>query len=380
MTAVSPPNGRRDTGQRVTLRDVAAKAGVSVSTVSRVVTGAVAVDPETAAKVREAVSSLDYRPNLLARSFRRRVTHTIGLLVPDNSNPYFAELARSIEDAGFAEGYSVVLCNSDLSAEKQAAYIDVLLAKQVDGLILASSGLIPRGGAGDGRAEVERIVDAGVCCVVVDRDLGETPVDQVLVDNHRGGRIVGEHLLALGHRAVACIIGPSDETPSAGRVAGFRSALAEHGLAVAPEAMVRGDGRPEGGAAAARALLERGTAFTAVFAFNDQMAAGAVGAFRRAGLGVPEDVSVIGFDDIPSASATFPALTTVAQPIEAMGTAVVRLLLDRIARPTAPYARIELPTALVVRESTGPPKSPHPPAPSPAAAGEGEPQLERGWG
>src|SRR5918998_5698456 len=117
-----------------TIRDVANRAGVSISTVSRVVNRSLPVEPATEERVREAIAALGYRPNLLARSFRRRVTHTIGLLVPDNSNPFFAEIARTIEDAGFAEGYSVVLCNSDLSAEKQAVYIDVLLAKQADGL------------------------------------------------------------------------------------------------------------------------------------------------------------------------------------------------------------------------------------------------------
>ena len=126
-----------------TMLDVADRSGVSVSTVSRVITGSVPVDPVTAERVQEAIAALGYRPNLLARSFRRRVTHTIGLLVPDNSNPFFAEMARTIEDAGFAKGYNVVLCNSDLSAVKQETYIDVLLAKRVDGLILTSSGLIP---------------------------------------------------------------------------------------------------------------------------------------------------------------------------------------------------------------------------------------------
>lgn len=344
-------------GQRATLHDVAARAGVSVSTVSRVVTGAVVVDPATAERVREAIADLGYRPNLLARSFRRRETHTIGLLVPDNSNPFFAEVARAIEDAGFAEGYSVVLCNSDLSAEKQAAYVDVLLAKQVDGLILASSGLIADADVTDETDEIRRIRAAGVPCVVVDRDLPETPIDQVLIDNFQGGRLVGEHLAGLGHRRIACIVGPNDLTPSAGRVAGFRQALAEHGLAIQEDLLVRGDGRPEGGAAAARQLLEIGAEFTAVFAFNDQMAAGAIGTFMRAGRRVPTDVSVVGFDDIPQAAATFPAITTIAQPIEEMGALGVRMLLERIARPDAPWQRVELPTRLVVRESTGPPRA-----------------------
>ena len=336
-----------------TIQDVAARSGVSISTVSRVVTGAVAVEPATAERVREAISALSYRPNLLARSFRRRVTHTIGLLVPDNSNPFFAEVARTIEDAGFAEGYSVVLCNSDLSLVKQETYIDVLLAKRVDGLILASSGLIP---TGEGHDAVERILDAGVPCVVVDRDLGETPVDQVLVDNDLGGYLAGEHLINLGHRRIACLVGPSDLTPSAGRIAGFRRALADADLAVAAEALVRGNGRPDGGAAAAQQLLEQELDVTAIFAFNDQMATGAVGTLQRAGLRVPEDISVVGFDDIPQSSAIFPALTTVAQPIGEMGTIGVRLLLDRIARRDAPRQRVHLATRLVVRESTGPPR------------------------
>jgi LacI family transcriptional regulator len=340
----------------VTIQDVAARSGVSISTVSRVVTGAVAVEPETAERVREAIAALGYRPNLLARSFRRRVTHTIGLLVPDNSNPFFAELARTIEDAGFADGYSVVLCNSDLSAVKQETYIDVLLANRVDGLILVSSGLIPTVGRHDA---VARILDAGAPCVVVDRDLGETPFDQVLVDNDQGGYLAGEHLIALGHRRIACLVGPSDLTPSAGRIAGFQRALADAGLAVAAEGLVRGNGRPDGGSAAALQLLERGVVgagdVTAIFAFNDQMATGAIGALQRAGCRVPQDVSVIGFDDIPQSAAIFPALTTIAQPIAEMGSIGVRLLLDRIARHDAPHQRVRLSTRLVVRESTGPP-------------------------
>ena len=340
----------------MTIQDVATRSGVSISTVSRVVTGSVAVEPATAERVREAIAALGYRPNLLARSFRRRVTHTIGLLVPDNSNPFFAELARTIEDAGFAEGYSVVLCNSDLSAVKQETYVDVLLANRVDGLILASSGLIPTAGS---HHAVQRILEAGAPCVVVDRDLGETPVDQVLVDNDQGGYLAGQHLVALGHRRIACLVGPCDLTPSAGRIAGFQRALADAGLAVAAQGLVRGNGRPDGGAAAVRQLLERGTvadrAVTAIFAFNDQMAAGAIGALQRAGCRVPEDISVVGFDDIPQSSAIFPALTTIAQPIAELGTMGVRLLLDRIARRDAPYRRVRLPTRLVVRESTGPP-------------------------
>ena len=337
-----------------TIQDVAERAGVSISTVSRVINRTVAVDPATERRVREAIDALGYRPNLLARSFRRRVTHTIGLLVPDNSNPFFAEVARAIEDAGFAEGYSVILCNSDLSEVKQATYVDVLLAKRVDGLILTSSGLIQ---TVDGFDVMDRIFDAGVPCVVVDRDLGEMPVDQVLVDNHEGGYLAGRYLTELGHRRFACVVGPSDLTPSAGRIAGFRRALSEASCHLPPEALVRGNGRHDGGVAAAQELLRRGIDFTAVFAFNDQMAVGVIGTLQRAGCRVPEDVSVVGFDDIPEASAMFPAITTVAQPIAEMGGRGVRLLVDRITRRDAPYQRVVLPTRLVERESCLPPSN-----------------------
>lgn len=334
-----------------TIQDVAKRAKVSISTVSRVVNKTMPVEPETEERVREAIAALGYRPNLLARSFRRRVTHTIGLIVPDNSNPFFAEVARVIEDAGFAEGYSVILGNSDLSEAKQAAYVDVLLAKQVDGLIVTSTGLIQ---TESGYDVAERILASGVPCVAVDRDLGEMPIDQVLVDNQRGGYDAARYLLGLGHRKIACVVGPSDLTPSAGRVAGFLDALHEAGLEIVGAGIVRGNGRPDGGVAAANELLERGIDFTAVFAFNDLMAIGVVGALQRAGRRVPDEVSVIGFDDIPQASASYPSITTVAQPIAEMGRCAVRLLLDRIVQRDSPYQRIVLTTTLVERESCGP--------------------------
>ena len=335
-----------------TIRDVANRAGVSISTVSRVVNRSLPVEPATEERVREAIVALGYRPNLLARSFRRRVTHTIGLLVPDNSNPFFAEIARVIEDEGFSKGYSDVLCNSDLSEVKQATYVDVLLAKRVDGLILTSSGLILAAHGGD---VMDRIFEAGVPCVVVDRDLGELPVDQLLVDNHQGGYLAGRYLLDLGHRRFACVVGPSDLTPSAGRIAGFRRALAEAGVALDPEVVVRGNGRHDGGIAATRELVRRGLDFTAVFAFNDMMAVGVIGTLLRASRRVPEDVSVVGFDDVPAAAATWPAITTVAQPIGEMGRTAVRLLLERIAERDRAPVRIVLPTRLIERESAGPP-------------------------
>lgn len=334
--------------QPVTLKDIAVRAGVSISTVSRVVTRSVKVDPATERRVYEVIEELGYRPNLVARSFRVKTTHTIGLLVPDNSNPFFAELARVIEDAGFAQGYSVILCNSDLSVAKQSAYVDVLLAKQVDGILLASTGLIP--GQDDDRM-IATIRHAGVPCVVLDRDLGDQPIDHILVDNHEGGFLAGTYILDRGHRKVACVVGPNDLTPSAGRIAGFRRALDEAGVDLPASAVVRGNGRQDGGARAVEDLLARGVDVTAIFAFNDEMAIGIIGALQRHGRRVPDDISVIGFDDIPYAAAIFPAVTTIAQPIAEMGKLGLTMLLERIRQPGLAPRRVVLSTRLMERES-----------------------------
>lgn len=345
--------GRAATAERrtATMADIAQRAGVSISTVSRVINQNVAVDPATEERVRAAIDELRYRPNLLARSFRRRTTNTIGLLVPDNSNPFFAELARVIEDVGFDAGYNVILCNSDLSEEKQWQYIDVLLAKRVDGVILTSSGLIS---GESGLDSVARIHDANVPCVVIDRDLGDFPVDQILVDNHEGGYLAGQHIVGLGHRRIVGVVGPSDLTPSAGRITGFRRALGDAGIDLPDDLLVQGNGRHDGGVDAVEQLLQRGVDFSAIFAFNDVMAVGVMGALQRAGRRIPHDVSVIGFDDIPMASAMYPSVTTVAQPIAEMGRLGVELLLTRIRDPDAPFHRSILPTRLVARESTAP--------------------------
>jgi LacI family transcriptional regulator len=301
------------------------------------------VDPATQERVRRAISTLGYRPNMLARSLRRRETRTIGLLVPDNANPFFAEFARVIENAGFAEGYSVILCNSDRSEAKEETYIDVLLAKQVDGLIVISS---------TERADLlQRVLDVGVPMVVVDRNLTSLSVSQVLVANEQGGYLAGRYLMELGHRRAGCIGGPSEGNPSWDRVLGFKRALAEAGVSLPSAAIVPGDFRYSGGEAGMRTLLERNLGLTAVFATNDLMAIGAVITLRQAGLRVPEDVSVIGFDNILQASTMMPPLTTIEQPINDLGQATARLLLDQILKRTTELTCLTIPTSLVVRDS-----------------------------
>jgi LacI family transcriptional regulator len=326
-----------------TIREVAEQARVSVATVSHVINRTRFVDPETQERVHQAIKTLGYRPNLLARSLRRRETRTIGLLVPDNANPFFAEFARVIEDAGFAEGYSVILCNSDRSETKEETYIDVLLAKQVDGLIVIS--------ATDRTDLLQRVLDVGVPLVVVDRNLTGLSVSQVLVANEQGGQLAGQYLVGLGHQRVGCIGGPSDSNPSWGRVVGLTRALREAGIILPPEAIVPGDFRYTGGEAGMRALLERDLGLTAIFATNDLMAIGALVTLQRAGLKVPGDVSVIGFDNILQASTMIPALTTIEQPVNDLGQATVRLLFDQIMKRAIGPTSLTIPTRLVERES-----------------------------
>ena len=327
-----------------TIYDVAAHARVSASTVSHVINGTRFVSEETKVRVLEAIETLGYRPNTIARSLRRRESSTFGLIVPDNSNPFFATLARAIEQAGFAEGYNLILCNSDYSDAKEATYIDVLLSKQVDGLILSSSRDHPQ--------VSETMFDAPLPMVLTDRVSDDLPVDQVLSDNEQGGYLAGQYLIQLGHRRIGCIAPPTEVMPSAGnRLVGFQRALAEAGVELTPVAIIHSDFRYTGGEAAMRELLKRNLDLTAIFATNDLMAAGVVNALRRANLQVPDDVSVIGFDNSLQAIMMYPSITTIAQPIAELGRVSISLLLERIKNPTAPTSRVMLPTTLIERAS-----------------------------
>lgn len=327
-----------------TIRDVASHAKVSVTTVSHVINGTRYVDPQTELRVRDAIHVLKFRPNSLARSLRRRESSTIGLITPDNSNPFFADVARAIEDSGFNVGYSVFLCNSDGSEKKENAYINVLISKQVDGLILISS-----------RQHVlafEKLIETNLPVVIVDREVHETArVDQVMVDNEQGGYLAGRYLVERGHHRIVCISGPSNLTPSEGRAAGFRRALSEAGINLAEEATIRGDFRYSGGESAAEEFLRRQLPFTAVFAANDLMAIGAMNVFHRFGKRLPDDISVIGFDNVLQGEMTWPRLTTIAQPIADLGRISIGLLRDRIKQPTITPQRVLLPTLLVERDS-----------------------------
>jgi LacI family transcriptional regulator len=332
-----------------TIRDVARLAGVSTTTVSHVINETRYVSDQLRTRVLAAMDELNYRPNVLARGLRRGETRTIGLIVPDNSNPFFAEIARIVEDVGFHNGYSVILCNSDGNLEKEAAYINVLIAKQVDGVIFIA--------AGSNHEHLSELTGAGIPVVVADRDIPHTLADVVLIDNERGGYDATRYLIGLGHRQIACVAGPSDLNPSADRVQGYRRALEQAGIHVREQWIVPGDFRFQGGEAAVEELLRLHQSPTAIFACNDMMAIGALRAIRGSGRQVPGDVSVIGFDDIPLASAVMPALTTVAQPMVELATLATQYLIAQIQDDDhiKPRQRTVLDAKLVVRGSCAPP-------------------------
>ncbi len=315
-----------------------------MATVSHVVNATRYVSPELAGRVREAMHELGYRPNGTARSLRLQRTQTIGLVVPD-INPFFAELARIIEDEGFAAGYTTILGNADGSPERERRYVETLLSKQVDGLILGSTR--------DDPTTLEVLLGRpGTPLVLVDRDLPAVGADIVLADHVGGGYALTRHLLDLGHRRIACITGPEELTSSRSRAEGYLRALAEEGIEP-PSAWLRpGAFAFEGGRQAMAQLLDEDPTPTAVFATNDLMAVGAMRELDDRGLAVPGDVSVGGFDDSLPAALISPALTTVRQPLPEMGRAAVELLRRRMEGVEAEARRVVLPTELVVRAST----------------------------
>ncbi len=329
----------------VTMKDVAERAGVSVATVSHVINKTRFVSDPLRQRVERAMEELDYQPDAVARSLRRRETHTIGLIVPDNSNPFFAEVARGIEDRGFELGYSLILCNSDSRLEKELAYLDVLTSKRVDGIVFI--------GVTAKSQHVESLVNSGTPVVIVDRKMPSVLADAVLVDNFHGGYEATRHLLDLGHRRIGCITGPSDLTPSADRVAGYRTALEEFGVGPDDDLLVKGDYYALSGERAVWRFLELDRPPTAIFACNDLMAIAAMKALADNGLRVPQDVAVVGFDDIALASYVNPPLTTVIQPKHEMGTTAMEVLHKRIkGEGVETRQEILLECQLVVREST----------------------------
>jgi LacI family transcriptional regulator len=326
------------------MREVAERAGVSVTTVSHVVNNTRTVNPDTRHRVEEAMQTLGYQPNVLARSLRRGVTHTIGIILPDSANPYFAEVVRGIEDTSFSQGYSVILCNSDNDLAKEHHYTNVLVEKQVDGIIFVAAGLSAE--------NIQNLQRRSVPLVLVDRHVPDVHVDKVLADNQRGGRLATRHLIELNHKHIACIAGPPGVRVSNERVEGYRQALESAEIMFNPQWVVEGDFQYQSGYEAAKELFYHPPSPTAIFTCNDLMAIGAYRYAHENQLNVPEVLSIVGFDDVRLAAYTNPPLTTVRQSKREMGARAADLLLERIANQEIQPREEILDIELVIRNST----------------------------
>ncbi len=328
------------------IKDVALRAGVSVTTVSHVVNGTRFVSETARQRVEKAVRELGYVPSAVARSLKHNTTRTFGMVIPNNSNPYFAEIIQGAEERCFAAGYNVILCNSNDDPERQAAYLRVLAEKRIDGLIFVVTG----------SDAVVRATLGGINTplVLLDREVTGVSGDLVKVNHVLGSQMATRHLLELGHPRVACISGPPGLSPSSQRRAGWKDALEQAGVERKENDLARGDFTARGGYLAMQTLLRRSPRPTAVFACNDLMAFGALAAAREAGIAVPQQLSIVGFDDIDLAAFSAPPLTTVAQPKQQIGTVAADLLLDRVSNARTDNRQMILDPELRVRASTAP--------------------------
>lgn len=334
--------------KQVTRREVAERAGVSVAVVSYVVNnGPRPVSPETQVKVKKAIRELGYYPNELARSLSRKQTATIGLILPNLTNPVFAEIADSLEKVCAAEGYMVMLCGTGRDPDKEKWLAETLRAKQVDGVVVIPSK--------SPQEILKRLQQANIPTVMLEHNLPNTHC--VAIDDRYGGRLATQYLLSLGHRRIGLIRRESTSALSTLRFVGYCDALEEAGIPFDPALVIESKAGHGGGYRSMQQLLALSNPPTAVFTHNDVLAMGAIRAIHDAGLTVPYDISVVGYDDTISASYLNPRLTTVKFSIAEMGRQAAQIVLELVQKQRdLPPQTITLPVELVVRDSTAPPK------------------------
>ncbi len=327
-----------------TMADVAREARVSVATVSRALGGRANVDPVLAKRVHAAATRLDYRPNRAARSLRTRRSAMWALILSDVRNSFFTDVAIAVEAVADSAGYSVVLCNSQEDLDKERRYLLLAAAERMSGVILS-----PESGT---ETDIGALIAAGVRVITVDRRLERHAVDHVVVDNAHGGELAVTHLAANGFTRIACITGPPSTTTGSERLLGYERGLARAGLVSRPDLIRTGDFREGTGYEAMRSLLESTHRPDAVFVANHLMTVGALQAIDAAGLNVPRDIAIVGFDDTPWAPLMRPSLTTIAQPTYDVGAEAARLLLGRIEGYEGAVREVLLQPTLRVRASS----------------------------
>jgi DNA-binding LacI/PurR family transcriptional regulator len=333
----------------VSIKDIAKAAGVSHSTVSRALNDSPLVKAETKARIQRLSQQMGYSPDAIARSLVTQRTHTVGVVATTITDPFVAEVVQGVEDAAQESGYSVILTSSASEPERELAAVEMLRAKRVDGVIVTSSRI--------GALYLQHLEGIGVPVVLVNNHNEQSGryTFSVSVDNWHGGHLATAHLIDKGHRRIGYVSGPADHSDDLGRLAGYRQALDEATIPFDPALVVPGNGRLDGGERALRLLGGLAGPPTGVFCYNDMTAIGLISAARRAGLRVPGDLAVVGFDDIPLAAHVYPPLTTVAQPQHDMGRRAMGMALALMAGddPAAPFSDVVVKGRLVVRESSG---------------------------
>lgn len=325
------------------IKDVARIAGVSVSTVSHVINKTRFVSPETTVVVEEVIKSLGYKPSSLAQALKSKRTRTIGMLVTSSTNPFFAEVVSGVEEGCYRHGYSLILGNSGDLPGRQLSYLHTLMQKQIDALAIMTTNR-------DDDFQIELDKQISLPRVVLDSEPilnGCAIGDNSLI----GGQLATQHLIDLGHTRIGCLTGPNHHLRSNERLAGFKSALKAAGLIVNSDWIVSGRLTAKGGYTAAKALLSLDESPTAIFAFNDLMATGAYRAVRESGLSIPQDISIVGYDDIEIASFLTPTLTTMRQPGFEFGLEAANILVRHLEEGLKLPAQVRRTPELVVRNS-----------------------------
>jgi LacI family transcriptional regulator len=332
---------------RATVREVARRAGVSPMTVSRVINGNGRVRPETRVAVQRVIAAIGFVPNSLARGLSTHKTMVLGLIVPDVSNPFYAPIARGAESVARRAGYHVMLCNSEGSLAYEGEYIADMLERRVDGLLVVPV-------SDESRANLRQLERHGIPYTLIDRTVPGIDADVVQGDSIGGARTLVQHLISLGHSRIAMLAEAESVSTARDRRRGYREALETAGIAHCPELLMETTVDLLGGYGGMLALLALNPRPSAVFAINNLVAAGAVKAIREHGLGVPDDLALVAFDDIEHEAALSPFLTVMPQPAESFGTIAAHLLLDRVLGH-APATRrlVVLASEMVVRESCG---------------------------
>jgi LacI family transcriptional regulator len=331
----------------VTLKELAARALVHPSTISRVANHdpSLRIAPSTRSRIEALLRETEYRPNGVARGLKLRQTLVLAVVIPDITNPFFGALFRGIEDGAAPLGYNVLLCNTDGSPERQRSHLQSLTARRVDGVILASTVLKD--------PTVRWLRHQPTPYVLVNRFSDEALDPFVGSDDMTGARLATQHLISLGHVRIGHLAGQTTVSTGVQRRRGYQAALAEAGLPSDPELLLDSGFTEDGGARATERLVALKNRPTAIFAVTDMAAVGAYTTARRLGLRIPEDLAIVGYNDIPLASRLIPGLTTVHVPIHELGSAAARMLLDQIGTRELPPRRVVFAPQLVVRGSTG---------------------------